>query len=114
MVMSSRSALFLSQGWLSKSAPASVVVSIRNGFSLPFCPLALSRKGHVSSNNKLDFTLAKGSSQCLVEHPIVSERAPSRLCARYGVEAGGFLPATIAMPYSTNKFCRVVRFQAPA
>ena len=43
------------------------------------------------------FTFAKGSSQCLVEHPIVSERAPSRLCARYGVEAGGFLPATIAM-----------------
>ena len=30
--------------------PASVVMStIRNGFSVPFCPLALSRKGHVSS-----------------------------------------------------------------
>ena len=26
-----------------------VVMSIRNGFSLPFCALALSRKGHVSS-----------------------------------------------------------------
>ena len=49
MVMSSRSALFLSRGWLSKSYPVSVVMSIRNGFNLPFCPLALSRKGHVSS-----------------------------------------------------------------
>ena len=46
MIMSSRSALFLSRGWLSKSAPASVVMSIRNGFSLPFCPLALCRKDH--------------------------------------------------------------------
>ena len=45
MVMPSRSALFLRRGWLSKSAPASVVVSIRNGLSLPFSPLALSRKG---------------------------------------------------------------------
>ena len=41
IVMSSISALFLSRGWLSKSAPASVVVSIRNGFRLPFCSLAL-------------------------------------------------------------------------
>ena len=29
------------------------------------------------------------------EHPIVGERAPSRICARYGVEAGGSLPATV-------------------
>ena len=42
MVMSSRSALFVSRGWLSKSASASVVMSIRNGFSLLFCPLVLS------------------------------------------------------------------------
>ena len=49
MVMSSRSALYLSRGWLSKSALASIVMSIRNGFSLPFCSLALCRKGHVSS-----------------------------------------------------------------
>ena len=49
IVMSSRSALFLCRGWLSKSAPASVVMSIRNGFSLPFSSLALCRKGHVSS-----------------------------------------------------------------
>ena len=47
MVMSSRSALFLSRGWLSKSASAAM--SMRNGFSLPFCSLALCRKGHVSS-----------------------------------------------------------------
>ena len=45
MVMSSRSALFLSRGWLSKSAPAYVDMSIRNGFSLSFCPLALPRTG---------------------------------------------------------------------
>ena len=49
MVMSSRNALFLSQGWLSKSAPASIVMPIRSRFSLPFCPLALSRKGYISS-----------------------------------------------------------------
>ena len=45
----SRSPLFLCRGWLSKSAPASVAISIRKGFNLPFCPLALSWKGHVSS-----------------------------------------------------------------
>ena len=62
---------------------------------------------------KLGFTLAKGSSQCLVEHPIVSERAPSHLCARYGVEAGGFLlSTTIAMTHPTNKFRRVMRPRA--
>ena len=65
-------------------------------------------------NNELDFALAKGSSQCLVEHPIVDERAPSRLCARYGVEAGGFLLATFAMTHATYKFRRVVRSQTPA
>ena len=52
MVISSRSVLFLSRGWLSNNAPASVVMSTRNGFSLPFCPLALSRKGHVSLTTK--------------------------------------------------------------
>ena len=97
MVISSRSALFSRRGWLSKNAPASVVMSIRKGFNLPFCPLALSRKGHVSSTANRTLPLAKGSSQYLVEHPIVGERAPSRHCARYGVEAGGFLSATIAM-----------------
>ena len=65
-------------------------------------------------NNKLDFTLAKGSSQCLVEHLIVSETAPSRLCARYGGEGGGFLPATIAMTHPTSRFRRVMRPQASA
>ena len=49
VVMSSRSALFLSRGWLSKTAPASVVMSIPIRFSLPFSSLALCRKGHVSS-----------------------------------------------------------------
>ena len=42
MVMSSRRALFLSRGWLSKGVLASVVMTIRNGFSLLFGPLALS------------------------------------------------------------------------
>ena len=50
--------------------------------------------------HKLDFTLTKGSSQCLVEHPIVSERAPSRLCVRYGVEAGG--PSVCVCVYLLN------------
>ena len=57
MVMSSRSALLLSRRWLSKSVPASVVTSIRNGFSLPFCPLAISRKIHVSSRTKVTTSL---------------------------------------------------------
>ena len=55
MVMSSRSTLLLSRGWLSKSLPASVLVSIRSGFSLPFCPLALPWKGHVSSTTNWTF-----------------------------------------------------------
>ena len=115
MVMSSRSALFLSRGWLSKSAPASVVMPMRNEFSLLFGPLTLSlSEGSCIFNNQLDFTLAKGSSQCLVKHTIVSERAPSRLCVRYGVEAGSFSSVTIAMTHLTNKFRRVMRPQAPA
>ena len=36
MVMSIRNALFLRRGWLSKSALASVVKSIRGGFYQPF------------------------------------------------------------------------------
>ena len=37
MVMSSRSALFLRRGRLSKSAPASVIMSIRRGFNPCVC-----------------------------------------------------------------------------
>ena len=44
----------------------------------------------------------------------MSERALSRLCARYGVKADGFLPATTVLTYPTNKFRRVMRPQAPA
>ena len=47
MVMSSRSALFLRRGWLSKSASASVVMSICRGFNQPFCVLALSRESFI-------------------------------------------------------------------
>ena len=88
-------------------------MSIRNGFSLPLSASSIS-EGPCIFNNKLDFTPVKGSSQCLVENSIVGERAQSRLCARYGVEAGGFLPATIAMTQSTNKFRRDMRPQALA
>ena len=49
MAISSKSIKFLRRGWLSKSAPTSVVMSIRRGFSLSFCLLAPPRKGHVSS-----------------------------------------------------------------
>ena len=49
VAISSGSALFLNRGWLSKSAPASVVIFIYNGFNSPFCPLAFPQKGHVSS-----------------------------------------------------------------
>ena len=53
-------------------------------------------------NDKLDFALAKGLSQRLVEHSIVGERAPSRLRAEYSVEAGGFLPETFVMAHPIN------------
>ena len=49
MAMSSRSTVFLSRGWLSKSVLASIVMSVRRGLNLLFCPLASYRKGHVSS-----------------------------------------------------------------
>ena len=58
--------------------------------------------------NKVGFALAKGSGQYLVEHPIVSERAPSHLYARYGVVTGCFLRVTITMT-PTNKFHRVMK-----
>ena len=77
-------------------------------------PASSLAEGPCVFDNKLNFALAKGSSECLVEHPIVSERAPSRPRARYGVEACGFLPATIAMTHPTDKFRRVMRPQAPA
>ena len=49
-----------------------------------------------------------------MEHPVVGERAPSLLCAIYGVEASGFLPATVAMTHPTNKVRCVMRPQALA
>ena len=61
MVMPSRSTLFVYRGQLSKNAPASVVMSIRNGFSLTLCPLALSRKGHASST--INWTLLSQRDQ---------------------------------------------------
>ena len=60
------------------------------------------------------FAVPKGPSQCLVKHSVVGERAPSRLCEGYRVEAGGFLPATIAITHPTDTFCHVMRSQAPA
>ena len=65
-------------------------------------------------NDKLDLDLAEVLSQCLMEYSIVGEGAPSYLCARYSVAAGGFLPAAIAMENTTNWFRRVMRPQAPA
>ena len=40
----------------------------------------------------------------------MSERAPSRLCARYGVEAGGFLAATIVCVCVYACVCVVIPF----
>ena len=39
----------------------------------------------------------------------MSERAPSRLCVRYGVEVGGFSPATISMMLRKASAARVDR-----
>ena len=47
MVISNRNDLFFCRELLSKSVPASVVVSICRGFNLSFYSLALSRKGEV-------------------------------------------------------------------
>ena len=41
--------LILASSVFVEKCPACVVMSIRRGFSLPFPPLALSRKGHMSS-----------------------------------------------------------------
>ena len=82
-------------------------MSVRNGSSLPFRPLVFS-EGPCTFNNKLDFALAKGSSQCSVGHPIVGEGAPSCLCARYGVKASGLLPANIAITHPTKTFHNVM------
>ena len=46
--------------------------------------------------------------------PDWSERAPFHLFARYGVEAGVFLSATIAITHPTSKFRRVMRPQVSA
>ena len=59
-------------------------------------------------NDKLDFAVAEVPSQCIEGHSIVSERAPSRLCAGYSMKVGDFLPATIAMTHPTNKSRRVM------
>ena len=65
-------------------------------------------------NNKVHITFAKGSSQCLVEHLILGKRAPFRLCPKYSLEAGGFLPAIIATTHLANKYHGVMQSQAPA
>ena len=90
-----------------ESPQTSVVMCIRNGFSLPFRPLALSRKSHVSP------TTIWTSGQYLVENPNIVERALSSLCTRYGVNAGGFLTAIFVIIHP-NKFRLVMRPQAPA
>ena len=103
----------LASGVVVKECPT-FVMSIHRGFNRPFCLLVLSRKGHVSSNDKLELALTKGSSHCLVEHSIVGKRAPSRSCAGCSVEAGDFLPATIAMTHPTKKSRHVMRSQTSA
>ena len=67
MVMSSRSALFLSQGWLSKSAPASVVMSIRNEFSLPLLSASssLSEGPCIFSNKQTGLYSREGIVVCV-------------------------------------------------
>ena len=49
-----------------------------------------------------------------MEHPIVGERALFHPYFRYGVEASGFLSATITMTNTINMFRCVMRPQAPA
>ena len=100
MLKSSRSAIFLRRGWLSCRVESAVLFS-RSLSEAPFI-----------FNNKLHFALAKGSSQCLVEHLSARKRAPFRLSAGYMLEAGGFLPAIIATIHPTNKYHRVMRSQA--
>ena len=108
MVMSSRSALFLRRGWLSKGAPPPLLCQFVEGSICRFVPLS---EGPCVFNDKPYFAFAKG---CLVEHSILGERASSHLCAGYSVKAGGLLPATIATIHPTDKFRRVMRSQAPA
>ena len=74
--------------WLpSKSSPASIVLFIRKGFDLPFCPLALSRKGHVTLKtnwsllSQKDRVSALWNTRLWVEepHPVFVQDTASRL-----------------------------------
>ena len=70
--------------------PASVVVSIRNGFSQPFRPLALCRKGHVSSTtnwtslSRRDCTDIRFNSKIEIDESLRhgrSQRRERKLCS---------------------------------
>ena len=111
MVMSNRSTLFLSQRRWSKSPPTSIVMSIRRGSNLPVGPLALS-EGPGVFDDKLDFALRNGSSQCLVKYSNLSGSAPSCLCAVYSVEfynCHSFLFSRSPEPYHSSLCCRTVQ-----
>ena len=58
-------------------------------------------------NDKLDFALEEGSSQCLVEHSFVGEGSPFCLYVRYCSEALDLLPAIMAMAHP-NRIRRVM------
>ena len=108
MVMSSRSALFCIESGCRRVPPPPLWCPFVEGlicrsvhyYSSP------SEEGSCAFKNKPHFALAKGSSQCLVECFIVGDRAPSDLCGGYSVEAGGSLPATIAIKTSHQQVPR--------
>ena len=52
--------IYTSRVCLSKNVPASIVMFIHEGFNLPFYPLALSRKGNVSSTTNWNSLSRRG------------------------------------------------------
>ena len=100
MVMSSRSALFLRRGAVEEGSLGFEIHSQRVGSAVS--STSSLPEGPCVFNDKLNFTPAEGSNMPLVKYSVVSEEALLYLCARYSVEAGGFLPAIIAMPHPTS------------
>ena len=108
-VMVSKSALFLHRGLAVEEYPRlHCDINAQRVGPAGASAISLSEGPHVF-NDEVDFALAEGSSQHLVEHSVEGERAHSRPCAKHSVEAGGLLSATIAVTQPTNYFRRVMQ-----
>ena len=103
-VLSSRSALIMRRGWLSKSVPASVMSTFVKGLTA-VCPLFLSRKDHVCSTTNWTLHYSRERSEPVPGEALdLGERAPSRLAWRRVVSCRQPLPWQIP-PTSPASSC---------